>query len=272
MLVSFKSIMLKVIQTIPKEIAGSPEIYEAINRAIQTLSSEGFTQEKTENLFIDKNGQYAISEISNQVNQTLKIRDPLGYRIKRFDKESIEKLIEAGDPYYAEESGIVYVKPLAALVAKAVTITDDHTIGTSDNFITAGFVVGMKIFLSDSSNAANNDTPFTVATVAEQEMTVTPAELTATPLEEITIGTVYDLVCYEALPEFTSYKASGAGTEIEIDKYFVPAIIDLTIANLAEAKGYKKDGISIADRHRTLYDKGVEKLQLITATMKEKQH
>lgn len=80
----------------------------------------------------------------------------------------------------------------------------------------------------------------------------------------------YEIVYRSFLPKFTAYGASGVGTTIDIDKYFIPAIVNLTIANLSQAKNY---GIKnkIPQTYQNKYLKNLEKLQSIAAGKKEEE-
>lgn len=80
----------------------------------------------------------------------------------------------------------------------------------------------------------------------------------------------YEIVYRSFLPRFTSYGASGEGTTININKYFIPAIKNLTIANLSQAKNY---GIKnkIPQTYQDKYLKNLAKLQSIVKGKKEEE-
>lgn len=80
----------------------------------------------------------------------------------------------------------------------------------------------------------------------------------------------YEIVYRSFLPKFTSFGASGDGTTISINKYFIPAIKNLTIANLSQAKNY---GIAnkIPQTYQEKYLKNLDKLKAIAAGKKEEE-
>ena len=80
----------------------------------------------------------------------------------------------------------------------------------------------------------------------------------------------YEIVYRSFLPRFTSFGASGEGTTININKYFINAIKNLTIANLSQAKNYGIEN-KIPQTYQDKYFKNLVKLQSIAKGKKEEE-
>ena len=200
--VTFKSIKELILQILPEDKFSLGLIYDAVNRSIRTLSSEGSLKdlmpETKETITVSSAGVYALSGLTYQHLKTEMVLDPSGNECLRVGREAFKTGFTAdGDLRYAQESGSIYVDPE----------TDDYD---------------------------------------------------------------YEIVYRSFLPKFTSFGASGSGTTITINKYFIPAIKNLTIANLAQAKNY---GIAnkIPQTYQEKYLKNLQKLQDIAAGKKEEE-
>lgn len=200
--VSFKEIKELILQVLPEDRFSLGLIYDAVNRSIRTLSSEGslndLMPETRETMTVNSDGEYDLSNLKYQHLRTEKVFDPDGHECLRVGRESFKSgFIGEGALRYAQESGVIYVNPIP---------------GKYD----------------------------------------------------------YEIVYHSFLPKFTSYGASGEGTTIEIDKYFIPAIKNLTIANLSQAKRYGIEN-KIPQTYQDKYLKNLLKLQQIAALKMEEE-
>lgn len=278
MAVTFKDLLEEVYQVLPStgEKGIAPiAVYDALNSAIDELSAESgiknLMPERTEYIEIDVNDEYSLSGLDYQHIKTEHIRNEKGNRCDRKSRELLKTISTAGEKKYAQESEVIIVKPLVTsftsteMVFHATTnkINED-SVPNGFSFVTKGFVVGQKFYVSGS---ADNDGILTLSAVDTQELTVEEDLVEEAKGNTVTMGLAYEIVYRHALPTFTSF----AGTsEIDIDEYFVPAIVHLAIANTAQAKDYGIE-TAISDRYFAIYEQDIKGLINIMSKKKQKQ-
>ncbi len=285
--ITFKELLEEIYQVLPSsgEAGVAPiSVYDALNAAIDELSAESgikeLMPERTEYMGIDANNQYDLSKLDYQHKRTEYVRDPVGNRCDRKSWEFVKTMASPGEKKYAQMNGTILVKPLVetftrntiAFHATTNTIKETSTIGFS--FIEKGFTVGQKFYVSGSGGGdvnptitENNNGIFTVSAVEAQTLTVEEDLREESAGADITMGSVYEIVYRHALPTFTSFSGTSI---IDIDEYFVPAIVHLTIANMAQARGYGAES-GIVERYFAIYEKDVEGLKNIIERKKQKQ-
>lgn len=286
--ITFKELLEEVYQVLPStgEKGIAPiAVYDGLNAAINELSAESgiknLMPERTEYIEIDMNNEYHLSGLDYQHIKTEQIRNESGNKCDRKSREFLKTICSAGEKKYAQEGEIITVKPKVASEKYTITINAtaktvllaDYAVNEWDVLLTAG----MKFYLSGCANSAN-DTIYTIKTKALQGtpngvrpllITINDDEQFAggneTATEDVIFGLVYTIVYRHALPTFSSF--AGTST-ITIDEYFVPAIVHLAIANIAQAKDYGAES-AISERYFAIYENDVK--GLIVTLEKQKQ-
>jgi len=274
MAVTFKDLLEEVYQVLPStgEKGIAPKaVYDAINGAIDELSAESgiknLMPERTEYIEIDANNEYALSNLDYQHIKTEHIRNEKGNRCDRKSREFLKTISSPGEKKYAQESEIITVSPAAPTTQASIIFSETGNTLTDEtqHFLTDGFAVGQKIYVSGASNEGNNGIK-TIIDVSDIVIAVEESIVSEGPTA-VTIGLAYEIVYRHALPTFSSFDGAS---EIDIDEYFVPAIVHLTIANIAQAKGYGAE-TGISDRYFAIYNKDVEGLVNIMTKKKQVQ-
>ena len=279
MIITFKELLEEVYQVLPstgdKGVAPI-SVYDGINAAIEELSAESgikeLMPERTEYIEISTDDDYALSSLDYQHKRTEFVRNQIGNRCDRKSWEFVKTMASAGEKKYAQQNEKILVKPLVeAFTSEEITFTETTNIIHEDSspngfsFVTKGFLVGQKIYVSGTTN---NDGIYTLTGDITAYNIETEEDLTTEAKgDTITIGLAHEIVYRHALPVFSSF--AGA-TSITIDEYFIPAIVHLTIANIAQAKGYGTES-AISDRYFAIYEKDVEGLKDIMSQKKQKQ-
>lgn len=275
---TFKELLEEIYQVLPstgdKGVAPI-SVYDAINAAIEELSAEGgikdLMPERTEYIEISIDDDYPLSSLDYQHKRTDFIRNQIGNRCDRKSWEFVATMASAGEKKYAQQNEKILVKPLIVsetstnLVFEETgkTITEDSTPNGFD-FIQKGYLADQKIYISGTED---NDGVYTLTEVAARVLTVSEDLADEAKGDTITIGLAHEIVYRHALPVFDSF--AGLST-IDVDEYFIPAIVHLTIANVAQAKGYGTES-AISDRYFAIYEKDVEGLMAIISQKKQKQ-